>query len=407
MIVDGNRALHLTYCTNIHAGETWDEVLANVRTHVLAVKARICPEQEFGIGLRLSALAARELALPERLGSFAEFLRDNGLYVFTINGFPYGAFAGRAVKERVYRPDWLEDERVAYTDVLARILAALLPRDMEGSISSVPGCFRARGGMTDAGPEIASRLRRHAACAWHLRETTGRTITLALEPEPHCVLETTADAVTFFAQHLFCASSVREFAKLTGLATADAERALRHHVGVCLDACHAAVEFENPDEAVARIAAGGIRILKVQVSAGLRVLAPNADSLAALERFAEGVYLHQVVVQRGTDLRRYVDLPQALADAAGHGGSDPADEWRVHFHVPVFREKLGPFNNTQVFLRPFLARIARGDVCPHLEVETYSWDVLPEEHRREPVDDAIARELAWTIDGLTARSSGR
>jgi sugar phosphate isomerase/epimerase len=404
MIVAGNRAIHLTYCTNIHAGETWDEIFANVRTHVLAVKERIGPDRKFGIGLRLSALAARQLVDPEVLGSFAEFLEDRGLYVFTINGFPYGAFAGTAVKERVYRPDWLEDERVTYTDLLARILAALVPEDMEGSISSVPGCFRARGRLADVGSEIAARLRRHAAHAWRLRESTGRTITLALEPEPHCVLETTADAVTFFEQHLFCTSSVREFSTLTGLAPSEAERALRRHLGVCLDACHAAVEFEKPDEAVARIIAGGIRVLKVQVSAGLRVQPPNADSRAALERFAEGVYLHQVVVQKGDDLTRFVDLPEALADASARGRTDQGDEWRVHFHVPVFRERLGPFQNTQEFLRPLLARIARGDVCDHLEVETYSWDVLPEEHRREPVVDAIARELAWTIDGLTARS---
>jgi sugar phosphate isomerase/epimerase len=391
--------LHLGYCTNIHAGETWDEVLANVETRVRAVKARVAPDRPFGIGLRLSAAAARRLADPGVLELFRDTLRAGGMYVFTINGFPYGAFSGLAVKERVYRPDWLEDERLAYSDQLAEILAALEPEGVEGSVSTVPGCFAERGSLLTAGPRVAERLRAHAEFLWRLRERTGRVVTLALEPEPHCMLETSAHAVTFFEQHVFSRSSIDAFAKATRLAPRDAETTLRWHLGVCLDACHAAVEFETPDEAVDRFVAAGVRILKVQVSAGLRIARPDTEALAALARFAEGVYLHQVVVRSGAHLRRYLDLPQALADAA-RPGARVGDEWRVHFHVPVFRERLGPFENTQDFLAPLLARLGREDLCRHLEVETYTWDVLPAEHRQEPVEDAIARELAWTLEGL-------
>ena len=215
------------------------------------------------------------------------------------------------------------------------------------------------------------------------------------------MLETSADAVTFFEEHVFSGASVEAFAAATGLAAAAAEATLRKHLGVCLDACHAAVGFETPDEAVGRFLAAGVRILKVQVSAGLRVVRPDAEARAALAPFAEGVYLHQVVVRSGAHLRRYLDLPQALADAA-RPGAEPGDEWRIHFHVPVFREHLGPFENTQAFLAPLLARLGRSDACSHLEVETYRWDVLPAEHRAEDVDDAIARELAWTLERLGA-----
>ncbi len=386
--------LHLTYCSNIHPGETWDEVFHNVSTHGLAVKQKVAPHTPFGLGLRLSAQAAQRLATPEVLEVFRDFLRRHDLYLFTINGFPYGAFHGTAVKERVYRPDWLEDERLTYTDELAHIMAELLPDDLVGSVSTVPGCFKARGDLGTAGPRIADQLRRHAASLWRLRESTGRTVALALEPEPECVMETTSDAVTFFERHLFSAGSIASFASLTGLPPAAAEETLRRHLGVCLDACHAAVEFEEPADAVSRLQASGIAIHKIQVSAGLRIPRPDADALAALRRFAEGVYLHQVVIRDGDRLRRYLDLPAALAEAP------PGDEWRVHFHVPLFREHLGPFQNTQSFLAPLLAQVSRGGVTPHLEVETYTWDVLPEEHRREPVDEAIARELTWARDHL-------
>jgi sugar phosphate isomerase/epimerase len=395
-MIAGAPSLHLTYCTNIHPGETWDEVFANVSTHVLAVKARVSPDQPFGVGLRLSAAAARRLAEPDTLSAFAAFLRAHDLYVFTINGFPYGAFHGTAVKENVYRPDWLEDERVAYSDQLAGILAALVPPHLEGSVSTVPGCFLERSDG-DAGARMAERLRRHALVLWRLRETSGRTIGLALEPEPHCVMETSGDAIGFFDRHLFTRPSFEAFARASGLDLVQAEEALRRHLGVCLDACHAAVEFEEPSEALRGLRAAGIRILKVQVSAGLRVVRPDAAALAELARFAEGVYLHQVVINTGGTLRRLVDLPQALAQARpGQLG----DEWRVHFHVPLFQERLGPFLNTQAFLDELLPEVARTAATAHLEVETYTWDVLPEEHRRDPVDDAIARELRWTLERL-------
>ena len=394
-MIAGAPSQHLTYCTNIHPGETWEEVFANVSTHVLAVKARVCPDRPFGVGLRLSAAAAGRLAEPAVLESFHDFLTANGLYVFTINGFPYGAFHGTVVKENVYRPDWLEDERVGYSELLAGLLAALVPDGLEGSVSTVPGCFVERADA-DSGARMAANLRRHARSLWQLRERTGKTIGLALEPEPHCVLETSADAVAFFERHLLSRPAVADFARETGLATAAAEEVLRRHLGVCLDACHAAVEFEEPAAALRALQTAGISLLKVQVSAGL-VVTPDLDSLEALSRFAEGVYLHQVVVRTGSALRRHVDLPQALAQVRpGQLG----DEWRVHFHVPLFLERLGPFRNTQPFLDTLLPLLARTGATRHLEVETYTWDVLPEEHRRDPVDDAIARELRFTLDRL-------
>jgi sugar phosphate isomerase/epimerase len=332
------------------------------------------------------------------MDAFREELDRLGLYVFTINGFPYGAFHGRPVKEKVYRPDWLEDERLVYADTLATVLAGLMAGRTagEGSVSTVPGCFLGRA-SGDAPAAVARNVLRHAAHLWRIREDTGLTVGLALEPEPHCLLETTADAAAFFERHLFAPDAVAAFADGTGLSLAGAEEALRRHVGVCLDACHAAVQFEEPADAVRRLQAAGIRILKIQVSAGLRLQEPDGAALAALKSFAEPVYLHQVVVREGERLRRYLDLPEAIAAARAES---PGDEWRVHFHVPLFQDALGSFQSTQPFVAELLQLQARASVTNHLEVETYTWDVLPEEHRRVPVVDAVARELAWTLGHL-------
>ncbi len=392
---------HLTYCTNIHPGETWAEVRANVERYVLAVKARLAPDRPFGVGLRLSAQAAATLAEPGERAAFRDFLAGRGLYVFTINGFPYGAFHGTRVKADVYRPDWLEEARLVYTDRLAWLLADLLPADpdLEGSVSTVPGAFKARvAGDADAA-RMAEHVLRHAGTLHQIREATGRIVTLALEPEPCCHFETVAETVGFFERHLFAAAGVARLAALTGLTMSESEAVLRRHVGVCFDACHMAVEFEDLRAALRAFETAGIRVAKIQVSAGLKVRLEREDRATreALGPFAEGVYLHQVVERRGGRLRRFVDLPDALA--AGDGAGEPR-EWRIHFHVPLFRERLGAFLNTQEELRDLLARLREAAATPHLEVETYTWDVLPEEYRREDIVTAVTRELQWVLERL-------
>jgi sugar phosphate isomerase/epimerase len=393
---------HLTYCTNIHPGESWDEVRTNLERYVTAVKARVAPSRPFGVGLRLSAQAAAALADESTLAALIDYLAGSGMYVFTINGFPYGVFHGTRVKEDVYRPDWLEEERLRYTDGLAALLARLLPDepDLEGTISTVPGAFRDRVRGRDDAARMAERLLRHAATLHGIREQTGKLISLALEPEPCCSIETVGDAVRFFEDHLFAAPAVAAFAARTGLGQAESEAAIRHHLGVCFDACHMAVEFEDARAGLAAFRAAGIRVGKIQLSAGLRVLPHASDRPAeALRPFAEGVYLHQVVERREDGkLTRYLDLPEAL-DAIAAAGPEPR-EWRIHFHVPLFRRELGPFLNTQDYLAEVLGLLAAEPHSPHLEVETYTWDVLPPEHRREDIVTAVAREMEWVLARL-------
>jgi hypothetical protein len=319
----------------------------------------------------------------------------------TINGFPYGAFHGVVVKQMVYLPDWRDPARHAYTCDLADILAALLPDGATGSISTVPGAFRPAIRDPADVRYMASQLRKHAAYLQGIRERTGRTIVLALEPEPFCYLETAHDAVAFFERHLFTRAAIVDVAALSGCSPAAAEEALRRHLGVCYDTCHGAVLHEDPGGALDELGRAGIRIGKLQVTAGLEVdfAALGSDEearrgvLRALRPFADGVYLHQVIAREPGGLYRALDLPEALAEAE----RDPLRPavWRIHFHVPVFQEVMGPFRNTQPFLRDLLAVVKRQHVTDTLEVETYTWDVLPSEYRTESVADAIARELDW------------
>jgi sugar phosphate isomerase/epimerase len=384
---------HLSYCTNIHPGESWDEIRRNLERYLPQVKRRVSPDAPFGVGLRLSAAAALSLCESRNNDDFVAFLRAENLYVFTINGFPYGAFHGTRVKEQVYLPDWRDGLRLEYTNRLADLLASWLApgADAMGSISTVPGAFRpnATAAALDA---IVDGLLHHVAHLRSIERRTGRRIVLALEPEPCCMLETIEETVAFFRNHLHSAAAASRLASLTGETTEAARAALRQHVGVCLDLCHAAVEFEDPAQCLQLLGEQGIQIAKMQVTAGLRIPQVTHASAEALRGLVDGVYLHQVVEQNATGLHRYVDIENALAADVWRGGDC---EWRVHFHVPVFLEALESFSSTQSFVRETLALHRRQPVTRHLEVETYTWSVLPESQREAPVEEAIARELQW------------
>jgi sugar phosphate isomerase/epimerase len=385
---------HLCYCTNIHPGESWDEIRRNVERYLPLVKQRVSPNAPFGVGLRLSAAAAQSLCVHAARAQFAAWLHDHGLYVFSINGFPYGPFHGRSVKADVYLPDWRDSRRLEYTNRLADLLAFLLPPDEAavGSISTVPGAFKPNAVSLDAIDCIVELLLRHVAHLVEIERDTGRRIVLALEPEPCCLLETIEETVGFFRDHLHSGAAAARLATLAGVGASAAHEAVRKHLGVCLDLCHAAVEFEDPARCLQELASAGIAVAKVQVTAGLRIPQVTQDAADSLGSFDDAVYLHQVV-ERGPDgLRRYEDIGDARESDTWRGGGC---EWRVHFHVPVFLEDLAPFSSTQSFVREALALHKRQAWAPHLEVETYTWSVLPACYRTLPVEDAIARELKW------------
>jgi sugar phosphate isomerase/epimerase len=388
---------HLTYCSNIHPGETWAEVKRQLAGPVLAVREQFPEYDRFGIGLRLSAAAAASLQTEAELGLLQSFLLDNGLYIFTLNGFPYGNFHGRPVKESVYLPDWRQSERSAYTAQLVNVLAKLLPPGQRGSISTVPGGFKAH--LDESGIEaIAARLLEQVVALHDVARETGSHIVLALEPEPCCLLETTAETVAFFHDHLLtqrALASIQSMLQLQNRETAEA--IVRSHLGVCVDTCHAAVEFETADATVDALQAAGIQIAKLQLSAGMLLAPRNLTQLDHVMQYDEQVYLHQVVSRDlHGNLSRFADLPEAYASTEARN----AEEWRVHFHVPIYSDRLSHLESTQAYLVDMLARHRREQVSTHLEVETYTFDVLPEDQRQLSVEDSIARELHWTLDQL-------
>ncbi|MEM1129835.1 MAG: metabolite traffic protein EboE [Pseudomonadota bacterium] len=393
MDLGGNMG-HLTYCLNIHHTETWDEARAALEGPVKAVKKAVCPDAPFAVGLRFSARALADLIDPAERALLKSICTENDFVPLTMNGFPYGPFHGVRVKEQVYQPDWRMDERVAYTTGLADLMAELVEPGAFLTLSTVPGTFKPMA--TGAETAMADRYLQAASHCAKLREETGVTVALAIEPEPFCFLETIGEVVAFFDEHLYSAAAEARFAELSGVAKGEAGAALRRHLGLCYDVCHAAVEYEDPAGSIAMLRDAGIPVHKLQLSAALQAMV-DADVRAALAAYSEPTYLHQVLSRKGGGpVQGFQDLPEALARGAVADG----EEWRIHFHVPVFLSDLGPFQSTQGFLTEILAIHKRQPIAPHLEVETYTWDVLPEALRTQRVEKAVARELRWVLETL-------
>lgn len=396
---------HLTYCTNIHPGESWEETFQNLQQHIPKIKEELSPSKPFGIGLRLSNEASLTLSGKEGLEEFSSWLEENDCYVFTFNGFPYGSFHRQAVKDRVHHPDWTTTERRDYTDRLFNILEALLPEGMDGGISTSPLSYkfwhRNEQAVEEATKASAIHMAQIAAKLHGIKERTGKVLHLDIEPEPDGLLENTQDVIDFFRNWLIPVG--REVLRESlGLSDEEAERCLKEHLRVCYDVCHFAVVYEKASEVFAAFKAEGIQVGKIQISAALKLDVPaetrGKEKLhALLLPFAESTYLHQVIAKdSGGELTTYPDLSEALESLS----EARAGEWRIHFHVPVFLERYGKLASTQQDILEVLDFIQKERVTHHLEVETYTWDVLPEGMDLD-LSQSIAREIRWVTENIS------
>jgi hypothetical protein len=391
---------HLTYCTNIHAGEGWNEHFAALKQHVPTIKRALSPDQPFGIGLRLSNVASLDIQ-GEGLNKFQQWLRENDCYVFTMNGFPYGGFHHTKVKDNVHTPDWKTNDRLDYTLRLFGILSALLPDGQEGGISTSPLSYR-HWHQQDAFKIATANMVLVAEELVKIKNSTGQVLHLDIEPEPDGLLETGPEFIEWYSKNLIPAG-IPHFKKVFGFTESQAVEALHEHIRLCYDVCHFAVGYENHQAVINELEKQQIKVGKIQISSALKAAMPDdrnkRDAVkASLEVFNESTYLHQVVALKNDgSFKRYPDLPEALREVY----DSSVKEWRSHFHVPLFVEGYGVLESTQPDIRELLSIHQRKPFTAHLEVETYTWEVLPEKLKL-PIADSIVRELEWVKEAMHA-----
>ncbi len=393
---------HLTYCTKIHPGHGLQDLMANLREYAPALKARLAPHRPFGLGLRLSATECRELLTGDHLADLQDFLAQNDLYVFTLNGFPYGDLTGPTVKSQIFAPDWRDETRVSYTLDLIEILRRLLPPGAEGSISTTPLSYKAwiKPGDQEAWSQITRNLVRVVSKLAEIKMDEDKWIHLDLEPEPDGLLERSEEVAVFFRDRLLIAGA-RDLSENLRTDLFSARRRLLDHIQVCLDTCHLAVEYEDPETALDNLAAAGIGVGKVQITAGLEVELPKeAARREALTRqlqpFTCSPYLHQVIGQTGGG--RALRFPD-LAPALPHLARNASTCYRIHYHMPLYVEHYRHLASTCDDTRAVLSLLKDRRFTRHLEIETYTWEWLPPDLKVDLLD-SLHREYLWVLEAL-------
>lgn len=381
----------LGYCTNVHPAMRLNESIHNVEHYCKAIKLRVSPEEDFGFGWWLSQRSVQSmLRVDDLLRHQAEMWRESGLVPFTFNGFPQGDFHQNRVKHAVYQPDWSTPDRLAYTRDLTTLHVMWSAAGDERSISTLPLGWPGTPCPPVKRLAAVNQILELVHVLHRAQVSSAVLVHCDLEPEPGCILQRTADVTGLFADGLLYATPAH------GLN----ESVIKDHIRVCHDICHAAVMFEDQAQVLQRYRSAGIKVGKVQISNAIRVPfdeyseSERREALQQLRAFAEDRYLHQTMIRMSDgEMRFFEDLPLALASVTD--GQTARGEWRVHFHVPVFLERFGLIQTTQREIRQCLTAIERDDQTNHYEIETYAWNVLPQELRTDDLVDGIARELLW------------
>ena len=377
---------HLSYCSNIHTGEIWSEHFAQLKQHVPMVKASVSPEKSMGLGLRFANQASIDLQDQIQLKALKSWLSDQDLYVFTLNGFPYGGFHNTIVKDQVHAPDWTTTERRDYTIRLAHILAELLV-DTEGGISTSPLSYRywfnSEKEREDAMKKSTEHLLEVVQVLDQIAKQTGKIIHIDIEPEPDGLLSNHTEFVHWYEDVLIPAGD---------------PNLIRRHIQLCFDICHYGVSFDGPKTSIAELKAKNIPVGKIQISSALRVDLRNQETekIEELKKYQEPVYLHQVkALRKDGTYQEFKDLDEAFEAYK----PETYDEWRVHFHVPLFLETYGLLESTQHEIRETMEIQKESPFTRHLEIETYTWGVLPSAYQL-PMADSISREIKTITDLL-------
>lgn len=384
----------LTYSTLVHPADNWDEIWHSLNTYVPRVKARMSPDKPFGVSMRIANETAETLTKsPEKRAQLKKFFDDNDMFLYTVNAFPYGSFKNTLVKEQVYEPDWRFEQRLRYTIQVAEILAEVSPPFVNPSIQTPPLGFKPNVTGDDVIEAYAGNIRRLAAELHRIHQRTGRIVTLAIEPEPYCYLETTPEAVDFFNNWLRTDRSIGLLAKDLGVSDQEARDILFRHVGVVYDICHQAVEFENITQSLQMLVDNKIPVFKLQEAAAVRIPRVTQPIVDKLRKWADTVYLTQTIEMKDGTLTRFLNLEDAFEAWEKNPGER---EWRIHFHVPVFLEKLDDgIETTRFAIAEALAFHKKNPLSAQLEIETYTWDVLPAHLKTGDIVDYVCKELEW------------
>nr|YP_009551192.1 hypothetical protein [Vischeria sp. ACOI 3415]QAA12125.1 hypothetical protein [Vischeria sp. ACOI 3415] len=398
MKIQTYKQFDLTYCSNIHPGDSWEEIFSNLKINIPLIKMKLSPNKPFGIGLRLSNKAANQLLKNNNLNKLKKWLNQNNCYVITLNGFVYGEFYKTSIKEKVYYPDWTNRKRNNFNNTLINLSAELCLPGNEVGFSTSPLAYKFYskkvsndlfcGRVSNYILELVQQLIK-------IYEKQGKIIHIDFEPEADCILENIQDMLLFFGEFILKKIAFI-LAKDLQISLFQARIHLVRHVRICYDVCHQAIQFEDHIKNFIALNQIGVKIGKIQISSALHLKLDQYEQnflINKLNKFKDNVYLHQVTEKKSNGyLYKYRDLSEAISNL----NKNRTSEWRVHFHLPIFNQKYANFLTTNQDIDDIVKFLKISALTSCLEIETYTWEIIPKNIKLDLLS-SISKEYEWII----------
>jgi hypothetical protein len=375
---------NLSYCLNaFDFTSDWKYTLTEIDRCFNTVRemSGFSSDKMTGLGFWTSEFFLELMRDPDNFRYLQEFLEKRNYYISTVNAFPYGVFHNQPVKDKVYMPNWLNEKRVDFTIKAAEFLEKFLPDGGSGSISTLPGAYRRhiRDYNGDSLRLIARNLEKTAEYLAYLYEKTGKKIRLGIEMEPDCIWETPDEFAGFYKKYML------------------PNRYSREYIGVCYDTCHQELIENGPGAGLEILERYEIPVVKIQLSAALQI--QNGAKFADIKEFDEPVYLHQTRIfneKNGTICETFSDIPELRS----YSGDDVT--LKCHFHLPLFWDSDNTsFKSARKELLAVIRYIkANPGFCRDLEIETYTYSVLPDCVDFRSIGSAVSKEYDWVVKCL-------
>jgi hypothetical protein len=379
--VDPNNSPRLALCANVFPAQNAAQAIESLNGAMRKVVGQLPTHIKGNIsyGLYLSYQTCCEFEEhPQLLTEYAAALSDLDLQVTTANAFPFGDFHAQHVKEKVFLPDWRQQQRVDYTCKVADLLAELATDASGLSISTCPFGYNSDAADTSSlenVKQVVSHLK-------DIHQQSGKHIRLAFEAEPCACFSDSVPLIDFLAENF------------------TAEQLL--YLGICFDLCHSAVTGEDYQQVLDRAAQQKVSIAKVQISSALeRNTVLCEDSYGDVQQLSRSAYFHQTAVSLGEDSRLYPDIEDVPAEVV-----KKADEWRIHCHVPVCHDAYsGGWSGTA--WRPAV-QAAMAAKISNFEVETYTLNLLNSKFvQNSSIEDCIAAEICAGFSAIGLDTDAR
>ncbi|HFL8824107.1 MAG TPA: metabolite traffic protein EboE [Candidatus Azoamicus sp. OHIO1] len=402
MIINNQHKYNLTYCLNVFKSKNWEETLYNIKIFVSNIK-KTYPNKEIGIGLCISNSISKELIKKRNLLDLIILIKNENIYIPSINGFVYKKFHQKSIKDKIYIPEWTSNSRILYTKLLIKILKELLPKNVNGSITTLPISYKPwinKKNKTYIFYKSSINISKIIDILININKKYKKLIHLDIEPEPNCLIENSKEIVRFYKLWLLPIGSDYLRNKYN-IEKKIAIALIKDHIKICYDICHFSTNFEKTTTIIKLLTKEKIKIGRIQISSAIKIKTPKKKEkfkkiINKISHLSYSPFLHQTVEKNNNQIKKFIDIKYAIKTIKKNKKS----EWRIHCHLPIYLKKYSILETTNKDTKSVLKNLINNKITNHIEIETYTYNVISP---NSDIMASIIKEYNWVIEILETK----